>query len=402
MNSKADAALAKLDAIEAETRRIGYWEADPPDLRAAVRAGRIKSFLDAPSFELWLQCIFLPAARGAARENRLPDRSQVGLMAMHKYEYQSHVTQAQDLLWLLSEFDAIVEGGERALASGTQAMSDDPRLPKASDFPPGTAFVIKEFDTPLAQVPGQGWICWWGGAPRPYDPRSLKVDNNWLADSFEEWVGIVAESLWAKTVEDEAKAHPVYERICAQLEPQEPKSASKVIVKIDPAKADAEYERLRGQLDPQDPQFGSKVCELFQAAGLCGSGSLGKKLDLLTYLVENELAPAMPGFIKFHPEPVEIFDLVSVYMDDPQALGFLTSVCKYEVAKYADDQMAAAQAGAFRRPIEAKLEASRQDPAEAERSWQAGREWWPQAHAEREKAHLLFRLVESKAKLQRP
>lgn len=184
-------------------------------------------------------------------------------------------------------------------------------------------------------------------------------------------------------------------------EPQETKSGSEVIVKIDPAKADAEYERLRGRLDPQDSQFGSKVCELLQAAALCGTGSLGKTLALLTYLVENDLAPALPGFIKFHPEPVEIFDLVSVYMDDPQALEHLTAVCEYEVAKYPDDPMAAAQAAAFRQPIEAKLEASRQDPAEAEKSWQSGREWQPQAHAEREKAHLLFRLIESKARLQR-
>ncbi|MBI4207643.1 MAG: hypothetical protein HY527_21695 [Betaproteobacteria bacterium] len=106
----------------------------------------------------------------------------------------------------LAKFDAIVEGRERALATGTQAMSDDPRLPKVSDFPPGTAFMIKEFDVPLARVPGQGWVCWYGGTPRPYDPRSLKVDNNWLADSFEEWVGVVAESLGGtKTDEEQAK-----------------------------------------------------------------------------------------------------------------------------------------------------------------------------------------------------
>ena len=126
--------------------------------------------------------------------------------------------------------------------------------------------------------------------------------------------------------------------------------------------------------------------------------SLAKKLALLTYLVENELAPVLPGALNFHPEPVQMFALVSIYMDDPQALGLLTSVCEYEVAKYPDDQMAAAQAEAFRRPIEAMLEASRQDPAEAEKRWQSGREWQPEAHAERETAHLLFRLIESKAK----
>ena len=68
-------------------------------------------------------------------------------------------------------------------------------LPQASDFPPGTEFVIKEFDVPLVWVPHQGWFIWYGGTPRPYDPTHLKIDNNWPADSFEQWVGIVEASL---------------------------------------------------------------------------------------------------------------------------------------------------------------------------------------------------------------
>ena len=74
-------------------------------------------------------------------------------------------------------------------------MSNDPRLPKYADFPPGTEFVIKEFDVPLARVPGRGWFNWFGGAPRPYDPGRLRVDNNWPAESFEDWVRVVEESL---------------------------------------------------------------------------------------------------------------------------------------------------------------------------------------------------------------
>ncbi len=168
------------------------------------------------------------------------------------------------------------------------------------------------------------------------------------------------------------------------------------IFKKEDATADAEYERLHGQLDPKDPQFGNKVHELFQAAEIGGTGGLGKKIALLTYLVENELAPALPGAVKFHPEPVQMFSLVSVYMDDPQAIELLTTVLEYEVTKYPDDEMATAQAKAFLGPIEAMLEMDRKDPTE--KSWQSGREWQPEAHAEREKAHRLFRLVELKAK----
>jgi hypothetical protein len=70
-----------------------------------------------------------------------------------------------------------------------------PRLPKESDFPAGTVFVIKEFDVPLVQIPDQGWFNWYGGSPRPYDVTALSVDNNWHADSFDEWVGLVKDSL---------------------------------------------------------------------------------------------------------------------------------------------------------------------------------------------------------------
>jgi hypothetical protein len=76
-------------------------------------------------------------------------------------------------------------------------MSDWRPLPEISDFPPGTEFVIKEFDLPLVRVPGQGWFNWFRGTPRPYDESSLRVDNNWPA-SFEEWVEVVKESLEGK------------------------------------------------------------------------------------------------------------------------------------------------------------------------------------------------------------
>jgi hypothetical protein len=78
-------------------------------------------------------------------------------------------------------------------------MSDDPRIPKASDFPPGTMFVIKEFDVPLVQIPGRGWFNWFGGKPRPYHVTALRVDDNWRADSLEEWVGLIKGSLESGT-----------------------------------------------------------------------------------------------------------------------------------------------------------------------------------------------------------
>jgi hypothetical protein len=74
-------------------------------------------------------------------------------------------------------------------------MGDDPRLPKASDFPPGTTFVIREFDVPLAWVPHQGWFNWYGGVPCRYDRVPGYGLTEWPAESFEEWVGIIEASL---------------------------------------------------------------------------------------------------------------------------------------------------------------------------------------------------------------
>ncbi|MEA1980595.1 MAG: hypothetical protein U9N54_06450 [candidate division Zixibacteria bacterium] len=68
-------------------------------------------------------------------------------------------------------------------------------LPKQSEFPKGSEFYIKEFDVPLVRLPSNEWFNWYGGKPRKYDVKDLKQGNNWLADSFEEWLEIVKGSL---------------------------------------------------------------------------------------------------------------------------------------------------------------------------------------------------------------
>lgn len=94
--------LAKLAEIEVEMKRIKFWTDDP-------MKSEVTSFMDAPSFEWWLQCVFLPNAREAARKGEDPEKSQVGLMALRQYDYHSHVEEAQQLLKLLNQFDQLVE-----------------------------------------------------------------------------------------------------------------------------------------------------------------------------------------------------------------------------------------------------------------------------------------------------
>ena len=91
-----------LNHIEQEMQNIGYWSANPPIFE-------VENFLEAPSFELWLQCIFIPNARKAAKTGDYPKTSQVGQMAMRQYDYHSYVDEAQNLLKLLNEFDELIE-----------------------------------------------------------------------------------------------------------------------------------------------------------------------------------------------------------------------------------------------------------------------------------------------------
>ena len=102
VSKKDKLVLSKLDEIETEMKRINFWSDNPP-------AFIVNNYLEAPTFELWLQCIFIPNAREATRKSKYPERSQVGLMAMKQYNYHTFVDKAQPVLGLLSQFDKIID-----------------------------------------------------------------------------------------------------------------------------------------------------------------------------------------------------------------------------------------------------------------------------------------------------
>jgi len=73
-------------------------------------------------------------------------------------------------------------------------------LPKEADFPSGTEFYIFEWDVPLSKEPDNtgkkvSYFNWYGCKKRPYPIERLKIDNNWPADSFEQWLQIIRQSL---------------------------------------------------------------------------------------------------------------------------------------------------------------------------------------------------------------
>jgi hypothetical protein len=121
-----DLIAAKIDEIEAEMRRIGYWFDNPPtpipEIFGENAAGmpKVEGWshsvadyngdvrIDSPLFVLYLQRVFLPWARQRARDNNLPPKTVVGTVAVREYESHSINGVAQPLVLLLCHFDALV------------------------------------------------------------------------------------------------------------------------------------------------------------------------------------------------------------------------------------------------------------------------------------------------------
>ncbi len=104
--------MLKLAEIEQEMRNIGVWNESINAKEINEQAiNHVREHGSSPvgtmPFEGWLQCVFIPNARHAAQSNSLPQTSHVSLMAMREYDYQSYVPEAQKLLRLLQEFDAL-------------------------------------------------------------------------------------------------------------------------------------------------------------------------------------------------------------------------------------------------------------------------------------------------------
>jgi uncharacterized protein YqcC (DUF446 family) len=104
-----------LDAIEAEMKRIDYWQVEPPaQLLERLKAGETLSFTGSGiSFEQYLQLVFLPNARRRVSDDNLPASSNMGVIAMRQYDYHSYVEEAQPLLSLFRELDRLINGARR-------------------------------------------------------------------------------------------------------------------------------------------------------------------------------------------------------------------------------------------------------------------------------------------------
>ena len=95
-------AAAKADEIEAEMRRLGWW--DMPEPPPAAFESRQPFFGDTMAFVQWLRFVLVPRVRQiVAEEGNFPEASYVGIRAVREFDGQD----AGELTTLLNEFDAL-------------------------------------------------------------------------------------------------------------------------------------------------------------------------------------------------------------------------------------------------------------------------------------------------------
>ena len=93
----------KLAAVEAEMKRIGFWQTEPlPPEKYDFQRGFA---LDTMAFTQWLQFIFIPRVKEIiASEGEFPEKSHVSAQALRELDGE---VDAGRLLELLGEFDAM-------------------------------------------------------------------------------------------------------------------------------------------------------------------------------------------------------------------------------------------------------------------------------------------------------
>jgi uncharacterized protein YqcC (DUF446 family) len=106
---RARAVEAALLPIEAELRRLGFWDVErPPDGEGGAFGN------GAMSFEQWLRWVFVPNVRDRiAFGGPWPASSSVADKAHREWRMWGDVPDVDRLIDLLRAFDALFAGGDR-------------------------------------------------------------------------------------------------------------------------------------------------------------------------------------------------------------------------------------------------------------------------------------------------
>jgi uncharacterized protein YqcC (DUF446 family) len=98
MNDIYQQILEKIEEIEQEMKRIGFWDEK-----------NFEKNINTPTFEQYLQYGVIPKVRKiVAEKGGFPKESNLGLRAMKEYDYMDSVPEADNLQRLLREFDNII------------------------------------------------------------------------------------------------------------------------------------------------------------------------------------------------------------------------------------------------------------------------------------------------------
>lgn len=103
MSPAASTVKAKIEAIEIELKRIGFWQTEPLH---AEQYNFYQAFaMDTMTFSQWLQFVFIPRVNDLiAERGQFPKSSSVGAQAVREFDGLVH---SDHLITLLSEFDAL-------------------------------------------------------------------------------------------------------------------------------------------------------------------------------------------------------------------------------------------------------------------------------------------------------
>ena len=94
------------DRIEQELRKLNVWQEEPPSDSAFDSEEAF--FADTMTFYQWLQFVLLERIREIVEEEgEFPDDSMVGAYAVRELD---GISEASDLIQLLSEFDDFITG----------------------------------------------------------------------------------------------------------------------------------------------------------------------------------------------------------------------------------------------------------------------------------------------------
>ena len=92
---------SKLNEIEAELKRVGFWREEP--LPGEAYNFSLAFAMDTMPFAWWLEFVFIPRVREIiAEKGQFPSRSMVGAQAIREYDTDQ---DAGELVRLLNEFD---------------------------------------------------------------------------------------------------------------------------------------------------------------------------------------------------------------------------------------------------------------------------------------------------------